>query len=150
MRHSVYMILFLFCWIPLAVAGDGMIHVDSPHTVADTANRLENILKEKGMTVFARIDHSAGARKAGMQLGSTELLIFGNPKVGTPLMQCGRSVALDLPQKALIWQDDSGRVRLTYNDPKYIAERHGITECEAVIAKIETALHNFAAAATTP
>jgi len=148
MRHFFFIILFLFCFAATAAAGDGMINLKSPHSVADTADHLENILKEKGMTVFTRIDHSKGAQKAGLALKPTELVIFGNPKVGTPLMHCARTVALDLPQKALIRQDDTGQVWLTYNDPGYLAERHGITDCNDLIAKIEKVLANIAAAAT--
>ncbi len=101
------------------------------------------------MTVFARINHAEGAEKVGKQLRPTELIIFGNPKVGAPLMQCGQSVAIDLPQKALIWEDEAGQVWLSYNDPKYLAKRHSINDCDEVIKKIETALGNFAKTATT-
>ncbi len=79
-----------------------------------------------------------------------ELLIFGNPKVGAPLMQCSQTVAIDLPQKALIWQDESGQVWLSYNDPVYLATRHEIDDCKAVLDKVKTALKNFAKAATQP
>lgn len=131
-----------------AFAQSGMINVQSKHDVVTTADRLESVLREKGMNVFARIDHAAGARKAGLQLPPTQLLIFGNPKVGTPLMQCARTVAIDLPQKALIWRNAQGKVWLTYNDPAYLAERHGIGECNGVIKKVSGALANFAKAAT--
>ena len=102
------------------------------------------------MTVFIRINHTEGAQKVGKKLRPTEILIFGNPKVGTPLMQCKQSVAIDLPQKALIWEDEAGQVWLSYNDPKYLADRHGITKCVGVIKKIQKALSNFANAATRP
>jgi uncharacterized protein (DUF302 family) len=102
------------------------------------------------MTVFIRINHAEGAQKVGKKLRPTELVVFGNPKVGTPLMQCSQSVAIDLPQKALIWEDEAGLVWLSYNDPRYLAKRHGITECVNVIKKIEKALSNFAHAATRP
>ncbi len=107
-------------------------------------DRLEKTLLEKGMTVFIRINHAEGAKKVGKKLRPTELLIFGNPKVGTPLMQCSQSVAIDLPQKALIWEDESGQVWLSYNDPKYLVNRHSIKECDEIIKKIEKALENFA------
>jgi uncharacterized protein (DUF302 family) len=128
-------------------AADGMVNVESSFTVADTADRLVGILNEKGMTVFNRINHSDGARNAGIDLNPTELIIFGNPKVGGPLMKCQQSVAIDLPQKALVWQDDAGKVWLSYNDPRYIEERHGVTGCEQVIAKIEQALAGISKAA---
>ena len=132
-----------------AMAADGVIDVKSAHSVKATADRLEKVLKSKGMTVFARIDHAAGAKKVGKELAPTELVIFGNPKVGTPLMQCAHSVAIDLPQKALIWQDKGGQVWLSYNDPNYLAKRHAIKDC-AVVNKIVNALGNFAKAATKP
>jgi uncharacterized protein (DUF302 family) len=131
-------------------ADNGIISIKSSHDVKTTVDRLENILREKGMTVFIRINHAEAAQKIGKKLRQTELIIFGNPKVGTPLMQCGQSVALDLPQKALIWQDEAGQVWLSYNDPKYLANRHIIEECGEVIKKIEKALGNFARMATMP
>jgi uncharacterized protein (DUF302 family) len=100
--------------------------------------------------VFIRINHAEGAQKVGKKLRPTELIIFGNPKVGTPLMQCGQSAGIDLPQKALIWQDEAGQVWLSYNDPKYLASRHSIKECGEIIKKIEKALGNFARMATIP
>ncbi|MCP4983979.1 MAG: DUF302 domain-containing protein, partial [Gammaproteobacteria bacterium] len=112
------------------------------------ADRLENILNSKGMTVFTRINHAAGAAKVGKELAPTELVIFGNPKVGTPLMQCSHSIAIDLPQKALIWQDQSGQVWLSYNDPQFLALRHNTQGCDAVLKKVGMALGNFAKKAT--
>ena len=117
-----------------------MVNVKSSHDVEATADRLESILNQKGMTVFIRINHAAGAANVGQKLRPTELIIFGNPKVGAPLMQCSQSVGVDLPQKALIWEDDNGRVWISYNDPRYLEKRHNISGCEEVIAKIEKAL----------
>ena len=131
-------------------ADDGMVSLKSAHDVETTADRLESKLKEKGMNVFARINHAQGAQKIGQKLRPTELVIFGNPKVGTPLMQCQQRVAIDLPQKALIWQDAQGQVWLSYNDPNYLVERHGIEGCAEVIQKIKGALGKFAKAATMP
>ena len=128
----------------------GLIHVKSNHAVSTTTKRLVKALKTKGMTVFARIDHTAGAQTVGQTLRPTEVIVFGNPKVGTPLMQCSQSVAIDLPQKALIWEDEAGQVWLSYNDPKYLAKRHRIEDCGEVLTKIEQALGNFAQAATQP
>jgi uncharacterized protein (DUF302 family) len=102
------------------------------------------------MTVFIRINHEQGARKIGQELRPTELIIFGNPQVGTPLMQCAQSVGIDLPQKALIWQDAQGQVWLSYNDPHYLVARHQITGCDEVIKKVAKALGNFANSATRP
>ena len=106
----------------------GMINVPSPYTVPETLSRLETILQEKGVTVFVRIDHSGEAEKAGLKMHPTQLLIFGSPKAGTPLMVAAPSAAIDLPLKALAWEDEHGRVWLSYNAPEYLATRHGIPE----------------------
>lgn len=129
-------------------AADGMITLKSSHSVSATADRLENILEKKGMTIFKRVSHSDGAAGVDLQLRPTELVIFGNPKVGTPLMQCVQSVAIDLPQKALIWEDESGQIWLGYNDPMYLQQRHDIEGCDAALEKVSGALENFATAAT--
>jgi uncharacterized protein (DUF302 family) len=150
MRQVLYTITALFFLTSPAYADNGIISVKSSHEVKATADRLENTLKQKGMTVFIRINHAAGAQKVGKKLRPTELVVFGNPKVGTPLMQCSQSTAIDLPQKALIWEDQEGTVWFSYNDPNYLVERHGITGCAEVIKKIENALSNFAKAATMP
>ncbi len=126
---------------------NGIISLPSPHSVKQTADKLAQALKAKGMTIFKRVDHSAGAKKAGLKLRPTELIIFGNPKVGTPLMHCAQTAALDLPQKALIWEDKNHNVWLSYNDPDYIAQRHNISDCSIVVNKIRKALDRFAHAA---
>jgi uncharacterized protein (DUF302 family) len=126
---------------------NGLIVVKSEQGVSDTADKFESLLTQKGMTIFARIDHSAGAKKAGKSLRPTELIIFGNPNVGTPLMQCARSIAIDLPQKMLIWEDSEGATWLGYNDPSYLKERHQIAGCDKILHKIAGALQNFAHAA---
>lgn len=131
------------------LAADGMINVPSTFNVEETADRMENILNEKGMTIFRRIKHSEGASKVGIELRETELIIFGNPKVGSPLMKCQQSVAIDLPQKALIWEDDKAKVWISYNDPKYLKKRHNISGCEEVISKIEKALAGITKSAST-
>jgi len=130
------------------LADNGLVSVKSSHDVATTADKLETVLKSKGMNVFGRVNHAAGAEKAGMSLRPTEVVIFGNPKVGTPLMKCAQSVAIDLPQKALIWEDEAGQVWLAYNDPAYLANRHQIEGCDEVLQKVTGALSKFAAAAT--
>ena len=129
-------------------ASEGMISVKSAHPVSVTADRLEKILASKGMTVFKRINHAAGAAKVGKELRPTELVIFGNPKVGTPLMLCSHSIAIDLPQKALIWEDVGGQVWFSYNDPQFLALRHNTQGCDAVLKKVAMALGNFAKAAS--
>ncbi len=142
---SLLIALFLS---PMALASQGMIHVKSQHSVADTASKLESLLTEKGMKVFARINHGAGAQSVGKNLRPTELVIFGNPKVGAPLMMCAQSVGIDLPQKALIWEDAQGQAWLSYNDPSYLVKRHEIAGCGEVISKVTKALANFAKGAT--
>jgi uncharacterized protein (DUF302 family) len=150
MRKILLTLMSLFLLVSLAYADNGLISIKSPYDVKKTADRFENALNEKGMTVFIRINHAESARKVGENLRPTELVIFGNPKVGTPLMQCDQSVAIDLPQKALIWQDEAGQVWLTYNDPNYLANRHNLAGCDEVIKKIEKALGNFAKTANMP
>jgi len=103
----------------------GMIDVPSRYSVPETLARLQSILKEKGVTVFALIDHSGEAEKAGLKMRPTQLLIFGSPKGGTPLMVAAPRLAIDLPLKALAWQDEQGKVWLSYNTPEYLRERHG-------------------------
>ena len=130
MRKILLTLMSLFLLVSLAYADNGLISIKSPYHVKKTADRFENALNEKGMTVFIRINHAESARKVGENLRPTELVIFGNPKVGTPLMQCDQSVAIDLPHKALIWQDEAGQVWLTYNDPNYLANRHNLGGCD--------------------
>jgi uncharacterized protein (DUF302 family) len=150
MQKLFWVFIAIFFLTTSSYAGSGIISVKSAHDVKTTADRLESTLKQKGMIVFNRINHAQGAQKIGKELRPTELIIFGNPKVGTPLMQCAQSVAIDLPQKALIWQDAQGQVWLSYNDPSYLVERHQIAGCDEVIKKVNKALGNFAKAATMP
>ncbi len=104
----------------------GLIHLPSKYPVEQTMQRLEALLQERGITVFARIDHSGEAAKVGLTMRPTKLLIFGSPKGGTPLMQVAPSIAIDLPLKALFWEDADGKVWLTYNDPAYLQHRHNV------------------------
>jgi uncharacterized protein (DUF302 family) len=131
-----------------ASADNGLISVKSAHDVATTTNRLVDVLVKHGMTIFAQVDHAAGAKQVEMSLPPTELVIFGNPKVGTVLMKCGRSIGIDLPLKALVWEDDHGRTWLSYNDPRYLGRRHGLKGCEKALGKVDKALAGFAEAAT--
>jgi uncharacterized protein (DUF302 family) len=114
-----------------AAAADGLVALKSAHGAKETMDRLESAVKQRGLNVFARIDHAAGAAKIGKQLRPTELLIFGNPQGGTPFMECAQTVGIDLPLKALVWQDNSGQIWLGYNDPAYLAARHGAAQCPA-------------------
>ena len=113
---------------PDAAADDGMVDVASNYSVAETIERLEALVNSKQLTVFARIDFSGDAVKAGLSMPPTQMLIFGSPKAGTPLMLAAPRVAIDLPLKALAWQDASGRVWLSYNAPEYLKSRHGLPE----------------------
>jgi uncharacterized protein (DUF302 family) len=128
---------------------DGLVSVASPHSATDTMNKLEAIVKERGLNVFARIDHAAGAAKVGKTLRPTELLIFGNPQGGTPLMECAQTAGIDLPLKALVWQNDAGKVMLSYNDPAYLAKRHSAGSC-SVVENLSKALGGIAQAAVAP
>jgi uncharacterized protein (DUF302 family) len=103
----------------------GMVNLPSPYSVPETLARLESILKERGISVFARVDHSGEAEKAGLKMRPTQLLIFGSPKGGTPVMVATPNAAIDLPLKALAWEDDHGRVWLSYNTAEYLQQRHG-------------------------
>jgi len=133
----------------VAVASEGLVVLKSVHSVKDTADKLVNMLEKKAMTVFIRIDHTAGAKKVGKDLRPTEVVIFGNPKAGTPVMQCAQKAAIDFPQKALISEDENGEVTLSYNDPLYLKKRHNIQGCDKVLAKISGILANFAKGATS-
>ena len=114
-------------------------------------NRFEAEVRARGMTVFAHIDHAAGAAAVGLALRPTELLIFGNAKAGTPLMQANQTIGIDLPLKALVWQDDQGATWLSYNDPAYLAQRHSVSEpAKAAVDAMTTTLQAIATKATTP
>jgi uncharacterized protein (DUF302 family) len=127
--------LFAALLIPLAALGaaahaqtSGLVAKPSKYSVAETMDRLEKVVKAKGITVFARIDHAGEADKAGLKLRPTQLLIVGNPKAGTPVMAAAQSAAIDLPLKALAWEDASGKVWLGYNSAEYLKQRHGIPD----------------------
>jgi uncharacterized protein (DUF302 family) len=118
---------------------NGITNRPSNHSVEQTVERLKNILQSKGVTLFALVDHSGEAEKAGMKMRPTKLLIFGSPKAGTPLMLAAPSIAIDLPLKILAWEDGQGRVWLSYNTPEYLKERHGLPqELLQNIAVVET------------
>ena len=143
-----FLLFYLLNSQAIAEQPDGLVRIKSTHDVSITVDKLETALKNKGMTIFKRVSHSDGAARVGLELRPTELLIFGNPKVGTPLMQCEQLAALDLPQKALVYKDENNQVWFVYNDPKYIANRYNIIGCDDVINKISKALMNFSHAAT--
>jgi uncharacterized protein (DUF302 family) len=133
------------------MAAAGMTTIRSSHGPLDTMNRLEAEIKARGMAIFARIDHAAGAAEVGLSLLPTQLLIFGNAKGGTPLMQSNQAIGIDLPLKALVWQDPTGNTWLAYNDPGWLARRHGLGhEIDANVSAITSALGAVAKAATSP
>jgi uncharacterized protein (DUF302 family) len=143
--HSVVAVT-LVSLASLAGAADGLVAVRSPHSAKETMNRLEEIVKQRGLNVFARIDHAAGASKVGKALRPTEVLIFGDPQGGTPFMECAQTAGIDLPLKALVWEDALSQVWLGYNDPAYLAQRHGAGQCP-VVENLRKALAGIADAA---
>lgn len=138
-------LVLLFASFTVA-ASDGLVKYESPYSVKETADRFERIARSKGLTLFARIDHQKNASSAGLELRPTEVIILGNPKVGTPLMQCAQEVAIDLPQKVLITEDGEHKVWLAYNNPDYLKVRHNIKGCDAVINKISGVLSKLSEA----
>jgi uncharacterized protein (DUF302 family) len=128
-----------------AISADGLIAIKSPFAAKETMNRFEENAKQRGLNIFARIDHAAGAAKIGKTLRPTEVLIFGNPQGGTPFMECAQSVGIDLPLKALVWEDAQGQVWLGYNEPGFLAWRHGVPQCPAV-SSLRKALSGLAQA----
>ena len=137
-----------FC-VTCTMAADGLITIASSFDPDETADRLKSEIAARGMTVFARVDHAAGAGQVGMSLRPTQLLIFGNAKGGTPLMQSDQTVGIDLPLKALVWEDATGKTWLSYNDPQWIAKRHGLAgDSNRVIDALAATLAAVARAAT--
>lgn len=128
----------------------GLVEVQSAHDVETTAGRLQAALNKAGMKTFGVVDHAKGAGSVGLSLPPTRVVIFGNPKAGTPLMRCAATVAIDLPMKALIYEDANGSVWYAYNDPEYLKTRHAMTGCDQVLTRISGALAKFASAATQP
>ena len=107
---------------------EGIVKIPTHHSVDETVAKLKTVLQSKGVTLFALVDHSGEAEKVGLKMPPTKLLIFGNPKAGTPLMLAAPSVAIDLPLKILVWEDAQGRAWLSYNSPAYLQERHGVPQ----------------------
>ncbi len=140
MRTKLVVLFSVLSIATAAAADNGLMVKPSAYSVAETLDRLERVLQEKGLTIVARVDHSAGAAKAKLNLRPTQLLIFGNPKMGTALMQSNQGIGIDLPMKVLAWQDDQGRVWISYNDPAYLAGRHQVQDRGEVIKKMTGAL----------
>jgi uncharacterized protein (DUF302 family) len=150
-RGKILALTAVIClWGAQVMAADGLITVRSSYGPEDTMNRLEAEVRAKGMTVFAHIDHGAGAAQAGLSLRPTDLLIFGNAKGGTPLMQSNQTIGIDLQLKVLVWQDESGTTWLSYNDPSWLAKRHGLGhDVDAAVGAMTAALSGLAIGATT-
>ena len=141
-------LLFLSLFISsYANAADGLISVESKHSVKETADKFASIVESKGLTLFARIDHQKNAAGVDLTLRETEVVLFGSPKVGTPLMQCAQTMAIDLPQKVLVWKDADNKVWLSYNDPEYLKQRHSNEGCDETIKKVSNVLSALTGAA---
>jgi uncharacterized protein (DUF302 family) len=123
---------------------EGLTSVQSSFGPKETMDRLDAEIRAKGLSVFARIDHAAGATKVGLTLRATELIIFGNARGGTPLMQSAQTVGIDLPLKILVWQDAANNTWLSYNEPSWIAQRHGVAGTESTIDKMADLLRTIA------
>lgn len=132
---------------PPAMSAEGMVMVPSARKVEATVVELERAIRSRGLTIFATVDHAANARRAGLSLRPMTLLLFGNPEVGTSLLESSRTVGLDLPQRMLVWHDANGAVFVGYNDPSWLAERHGIVGHEEELAKMSALLEELSAAA---
>ncbi len=145
MKKIIAVVLLAF--VSPLMASEGVISVESKYSVKETADRLVAIVKKKELKVFLRLDHAAGAKSVGRELRPTELVVFGNPKLGSALMTCSQAVGIDLPMKALISEDAEGKVWFSYNDTAYLAKRHGIEGCDAPLKKATGALKAFSNAA---
>ncbi len=141
MKKTIYL-FFSLAFIHQVWAQDnaGLTTVKSSHNVAQTTQRLSKILIEKGMKIFATIDHAKNAQAIGIKIPDTTLIIFGNPKIGSKLMHCQTSIAIDLPMKILISEDDQHDVGITYNNPSYLKNRHQVQGCDKVFSKVSQAL----------
>ncbi|MEM6254996.1 MAG: DUF302 domain-containing protein [Cyanobacteria bacterium P01_D01_bin.156] len=134
-----------------ATAPTGLVVKVSPHSVDKTETRFKQILEKKGLNLFATVEHDKNAAGVGLELRPTRVVIFGNPKIGTPLMQCEQTMAIDLPQKVLIWEDEEGQTQVAYNDPQYLGGRHRLDGCGVESLKtIAGALNNLTNAAIAP
>lgn len=144
---AFWVFVFLGITTTQTIAQDGIKVIHSKYSVEETTDRLEKILKDNGLNIFEKVNHQEGATSVDMDLPPTTVLIFGNPKLGTPLMQCAPTTAIDLPQKMLIWEDEDGQVNVGYNSPDYLKKRHKIEGCDQELQKISGALKKFAQAA---
>lgn len=149
MRKMFLLALSFLLWATPGAAIDGLVALKSPYPAPATMDRLQTLVQQKGLTVFARIDHAKGAAAAGLNLRPTEVILFGNPQGGTPFMECAQTAGIDLPLKVLVWEDESGQTWLGYNDPAYLARRHQVPDCP-VVPKLAGALAAIAARVVAP
>ena len=150
MKRLIILLMMLVV-APMGMAADnGLISKKSPHSVSETIDRLEALLKKKGITVVARLPHDQAAKKVGIPLRPTELLIFGNPKLGSHFFTSNQTAGIDLPLKALAWEDKQGQVWLSYNDPAYLAARHDVANRAEIVKKMTAALENLSNGAIAP
>ncbi len=133
-----------------AFAVEGLVSIDSPYGVKETTDRLEKTVTKAGFTIAVRWNHAKGAEKVGLKLPPEEILIFGKPKAGTLLMQSSPTAGIDLPMKYLVWEDAQGKVHVAWNDPAWIAKRHGITDRAKLIAKMQGVLRKLAEKGVAP
>ncbi|MEA3412692.1 MAG: DUF302 domain-containing protein [Pseudomonadota bacterium] len=150
MSSRIVVALLLFSLVSVAWATPGLVTKVSPHSVDETVERVESLLSKKGIRVFAVVDHRSNAQGAGLELGEITLIVFGNPKLGTPMMQSNPTVGIDLPMKIVVWRGADDKVYLAYNDPEYLAGRHGITDRDGVVKKMSGALSNLTDKAIEP
>jgi uncharacterized protein (DUF302 family) len=129
---------------------EGLTTIPSQRGPKETMDRLESELRAQGMNIFARIDHAAGAREVGLELRPTELIIFGNARGGTPLMQSVQTIGIDLPLKALVWEDAAAKTWISYNEPSWIAQRHELTNADATVSKMAAMLRGATTKAASP
>ena len=138
------LIVALLTFMPAEPDRDDLLIFQSEYSVEETRDRLVSVLRDAGMNIITQVNHQTGAELVDLELRPTHLVLFGNPKAGTPLMQCSQLAGIDLPQKALIWEDEKRDVWLAFNNPEYLGERHGIlNECESELSNVHTALTRF-------
>lgn len=148
LRLRLILLSMLLTLSSSALAAEGLISIKSPYSAGQTMQKLEDAVKAKGLKIFIKVDHTAGAKSVGQTLRPTSVLIFGNPKGGTPFMRCSQTIGIDMPLKALVWKDKNSQVWLSYNAPDYIGKRHQAGNCPA-IAKISNVLDQISHTVTS-
>jgi uncharacterized protein (DUF302 family) len=150
MARCVLVSAIAFTLLAAAPAAADIVRLQSPHSPRETMDRFEAIVKQRGLTVIARVDHAAGAQRVDLALRPTELLIFGNPRSGTPLMQASQTMGLSLPMKVLVWQDAEAKVWIGYDAPADAAAERGVPRDHPVLAQVTQALQGLTAEAVKP